>query len=74
MDLGWITELPQYRYGWALFAVLAVLPALVSGNMLIHELDQWWRQRQLRARALLANAAILAVCLMVIMWAVLQWL
>ena len=34
--LEWVAGLPQYRHGWTLFGALAVLPALVSGNMLVH--------------------------------------
>ena len=73
MDLTWVTELSHYRYGLTLFATLAVLPALVSGNMLIHELDQWRRQRKLNVHALALNAIILAVSLTLIAGAILQW-
>ena len=75
MDWEWIINLPQYRYGLVLFGVLAILPALVSGNMLIHEAERLLRGKKgASLRAVLVNAGILAVSVAVIAGAVRQWL
>lgn len=53
-----------------LFGVLAVLPALVSGNMLIHEVGRLCRDW----KAVFINAVALMVSVGFIAGAVWQWL
>ncbi len=58
-----------------LFGVLAILPALVSGNMLLHEAERAWRGTGFsRWRMLAGNAGILAVSVAVMAAALWQWL
>ena len=61
----WLAALPQYRYGWFLFGALAVLPALVSGNMLVQALER----RPLPWRAMVGNGAVLLASLALITYA-----
>ena len=75
LDWNWIISLPQYRYGWALFGLLAVILALISGNMLIHEAGRLWRrQRDASFRGVLMNAGILLVSVAAIAKAIWEWL
>lgn len=58
-----------------LFGVLAVLPALVSGNMLIHEAERAWRGAgSARWRMLAGNAGILIASVAVMAAALWSWL
>ena len=75
MDWDWIINLPQYRYGLTLFGVLAILPALVSGNMLIHEAGRLRRgKKDADWKAVFMNAIALIVSVAFIAGAVWQWL
>ncbi len=75
MDWDWIMSLPQYRYGVTFFAALVALPALVSGNMLIHEVGKLMKGRKdASLRAALMNAGILVAGVTVIAGAIWQWL
>ena len=58
----WLTSLPQYRYGWLLFGILAILPALVSGNMLVHAAGH----RPLPWKVVVGNGAVLLASLALI--------
>ena len=65
--LAWIVDLPQYRYGWMLFGALATLPAVVSGNMLVHLAGLGrrapWRPVAGNLLVLLASVAVIAAAL-----------
>ena len=75
MDWDWIINLPHYRYGLILFGVLAILPALVSGNMLIHETGRLLQGREGASwKAVFMNAVALIVSVAFITGAVRQWL
>lgn len=73
-DWDWIINLPQYRYGLTLFGLMAIIPALVSGNMLIHEVGRF-RQGKKNAdgKAVLFNAVALIVSVAFIAGAIYQW-
>ena len=74
-DWDWIINLPHYRYGLTLFGVLAILPGLVSANMLIHEAGQLWKGKKGASwKAVLMNAIALIVSVAFIAGAVWQWL
>ena len=73
--LEWIMELPHYRYGVTLFGLIAVLPALVSGNMLIHEIIRLQTGHEAASwQAVFMNAAVLLLCTGLIAAALWQWL
>ena len=75
MDWDFIINLPHYRYGLILFGVLAILPALVSGNMLIHEAGRLLQGREgANWKAVFMNAVALIVSVAFITGAVRQWL
>ena len=74
VDWEWVINLPHYRYGVALFGLVAVLPALVSGNM-IHEVSQLLSgSAEANWKAVLMNLGILAASVALIGLAVWQWL
>ena len=74
-DWDWIINLPHYRYGITLFGVLAVLPALVSGNVLIHEIGRLRQgKRDAGWKPVLFNAVALIVSVAFIVGAIYQWL
>ena len=66
----WLAALPQYRYGWLLFGALAVLPALVSGNMLVRATER----RPLPWRAMVGNGLVLLASLALIVYAAMDLL
>lgn len=75
MDWDWIINLPQYRYGLTLFGLMAIVPALVSGNMLIHELGRLRQgKKDADGKAVLFNAVALIVSVVFISGAIYQWL
>jgi len=74
-DWDWIINLPHYRYGITLFGVMAILPALVSGNMLIHEVGRFRQgEKDADGKAVLFNAVALIVSVAFIAGAIYQWL
>ena len=75
MDWDWIMNLPQYRHGVTFFGVLATLPAVVSGNMLIHEIERLAQGRKGASwKAALMNAGVLVVSVAIIAGVIWQWL
>ena len=74
-DWNWIMSLPQYRYGLTVFGVFAILPALVSGNMLIHEIGRLRQgKRDEGLKPVLVNAIALVVSVTFIAGAIWQWI
>lgn len=70
-----IAALPIYNYGWLVFAILAFIPALVSGNMTQHLATQLLKREIDPARAikpLLANLVLFVICLAVLVYALIQ--
>ena len=74
-DWEWIINLPHYRYGVTLFGMLAVLPALVSGNMLIHEVGRLLAgHEEADWKAVLMNLGVLVASVMLMVLAAWQWI
>jgi len=63
---------PHYSYGWLVLAVLAILPAIVSGNIIQHDLCKLFNRKASliqSAKPLLFNVTILLLCIAVIAYA-----
>lgn len=63
---------PHYSYGWVLLAVLAILPAIVSANLVQLEISKILNRKSgktLDMNALLINTLILAVSIGVMAYA-----
>jgi len=60
---------PHYSFGWVVFACMAILPAIVSGNLVQHHLTRLAKNKASFAKEgkpLLFNAVILALCICII--------
>jgi len=67
---------PHYSYGWLIFAALAILPAIVSANLIQHELSKLINGKtkiNQIAKTLLFNTSILLVCICVMAYAFYQY-
>ena len=63
---------PHYSYGWLVLAALAILPAIVSGNLVQHDLSRLIRGKNQHVgniKPLLLNTAILLICVSIIAYA-----
>ena len=63
---------PHYSYGWLVLAALSILPAIVSGNLVQHDLSRLMRgeiQHVGLIKSLLLNSAILLICVCIITYA-----
>jgi|GEM_PF-2788095 len=63
---------PHYSYGWLVLAVLAILPAIVSGNCIQHDLSKLMKGQVALAdlvKSLLLNFMILLICISVVAYA-----
>ena len=68
-----ISEFPIYRYGLIFFAVVLLIPALVSGNMAQHIITLIIKNRSSFAKhlkPLLGNLTIFIICTAIICYAV----
>ena len=68
-----ISEFPIYRYGLIFFAVVLLIPALVSGNMAQHIITLIIKNRSSFAKQLkplLGNLTIFIICTAIICYAV----
>ena len=73
-DWEWIMDLPHYRFGVTLFGLVAVLPALVSGNMLLHEIGRLQAGHEAASwKAVFMNAVVLSLCAGLVVAALWQW-
>jgi uncharacterized membrane protein len=67
-----LLNLPHYSYGWLVVAVLAILPAIISANLVQHELSKLMKGQNDRYRtlkSLLFNIVLLLICISVIAYA-----
>lgn len=63
---------PHYAYGWLVLAILAILPAIVSGNIIQHDLSKLFNGQSSLAetvKPLVFNLTILVICIGVIAYA-----
>ena len=63
---------PHYSFGWIVVAVLAILPAIVSANLIQHELSRLFNEKSSNKghiKALLINVIVLFVSVGVISYA-----
>jgi len=63
---------PHYSFGWVAFACLAILPAIVSGNLVQYHLTRLAKSEAGLAKEgklLPFNAVVLAICIFIIAYA-----
>jgi hypothetical protein len=68
-----ISEFPIYRYGLIFFAVVLLVPAVVSGNMVQHIITSIIKDRSSASsqlKPLFGNLAIFIICAAIIYYAV----
>ena len=68
-----ISEFPIYRYGLIFFAVVLLVPAVVSGNMVQHIITSIIKDRSSASsqlKPLLGNLAIFIICAAIIYYTV----
>ncbi len=67
-----LSNSPHYSYGWLILAALSILPAIVSGNLIQHDLSKYFSRKisinQL-AKPLLYNTIIFVTCISVMAYA-----
>ncbi len=70
--LGALFNSPHYSYGWLALAALTILPAIVSANLIQHDISKLIsgksKSNQI-AKPLLFNITILLVCISVMAFA-----
>lgn len=67
-----VVESPHYSFGWIVVAVLAILPAIVSANLIQHELGMLFNAKSRSKgliKTLLINFLVLFVSVSVISYA-----
>ncbi len=60
---------PHYAHGWLVLAALAILPAIVSGNLIQHDISMLLTGKNIKQnfyKTLLLNIAILLICIAII--------
>lgn len=63
---------PHYAFGWIVLALLAILPAIVSGNLVQHYLTQLSKGEITIAvvyKQLLLNLVVLVICVYIMAYA-----
>lgn len=68
-----ITQFPIYRYGLIFFALVLIVPAIVSGNMAQHLVTKIFKQPSStpeHLKSLLGNLIIFIACTAVIIYAI----
>jgi hypothetical protein len=63
---------PHYSYGWLVVAVLAILPAIISANLVQHNFSKLIKGQDDRyqiLKSLLFNVVMLSICISVIAYA-----
>jgi len=67
-----IANSPHYSYGWLVLAVLSILPAIVSGNLIQQDLTKLIKntsEPNQIAKPLLFNTVILLICICIMAYA-----
>jgi len=67
-----IYDSPHYAFGWIVIACLAVLPAIVSGNLVQHYLTRLGKGEipiTAAGKLLLLNIAVLTTCVSIMAYA-----
>jgi hypothetical protein len=67
-----LSNSPHYSYGWIILAVLAILPAIVSVNLLQHDLSKYLSGKtslKQIAKPMLYNVVIFIVCICIMAYA-----
>ncbi len=67
-----LSNSPHYSYGWLVLAALAILPAIVSGNLIQVDLSKLFKYKFKQAhtiKSLLLNISILLVCICIFAYA-----
>jgi hypothetical protein len=63
---------PHYTYGWIILAVLAILPAIVSGNLIQHDLSKYLSGKislKKILKPMLYNMVIFIACICIMAYA-----
>ena len=63
---------PHYAFGWLFLAILTILPAIVSANLIQHELSKVFNRKEgekLDLNALIKNIFILLIAISIIAYA-----
>ncbi len=63
---------PHYSYGWLVLAALSILPAIVSGNLIQHDLSKYISGKnslKLITKPLLVNLIIFITCICIMAYA-----
>jgi len=67
-----LSNSPHYAYGWLVLAALAILPAIVSGNLILQDLAKLLNNNSNQtviAKSLLFNFIILLICICILAYA-----